>query len=149
MNLGNLKQPSWINISEYLNKFINSSQSSQQEKSLEENISLLKKNFCTKDEIINKLVETQSTVLNAISAKFNNKNSNSHSHFAALTKILTKQGNQLHQNSSIHLSHDPIFDNCKKYRIRFKYTTKDPAKYCNEKYTCGKFTGRYHESKHL
>ena len=56
-------------FSEYLNKLVNSSLPNHQEKSLEENISLLKKNLCTKDEIIKKLVETQSTVLNTISAK--------------------------------------------------------------------------------
>ena len=45
-------------FSEYLNKLVNSSLPSHQEKFLEENISLLKKNLCTKDEIIKKLVET-------------------------------------------------------------------------------------------
>ena len=62
-------------FSEYFNKLVNSSLTSQQEKSLEENISLLKKNLCTKDEIIKKLVETQNTVLNTISAKSNNQHS--------------------------------------------------------------------------
>ena len=37
-------------FSEYLNKLVNSSLPRQQEKSLEENISLLKENLCTKDE---------------------------------------------------------------------------------------------------
>ena len=63
-------------FSEYLNKLVNSSQSSQQEKSLKETISVLKKNLCTKEEIIKKLVETQNTVLNTISAKSNNQHSN-------------------------------------------------------------------------
>ena len=63
-------------FSEYLNKLVNSSLPSQQQKSLEENISLLKKNLCTKDEIIKKLAETQNTVLNTISAKSNNQHSN-------------------------------------------------------------------------
>ena len=63
-------------FSEYFNKLVNSSLPSQHEKSLEENISLLKKNLCMKDEIIKKLVETQNTVLNAISAKPNNQHSN-------------------------------------------------------------------------
>ena len=41
-------------FSEYLKKLVDSNQPNQQEKSLEENISILKKNFCTKDEITNK-----------------------------------------------------------------------------------------------
>ena len=39
-------------FSKSLNKLVSSSLSSHQEESLEENISLLKKNLCTKDEII-------------------------------------------------------------------------------------------------
>ena len=46
-------------FSEYLNKLVNSSLSSQQEKSIEENISVLTKNLCTEDEIIKKVIETQ------------------------------------------------------------------------------------------
>ena len=49
---------------------------SQQEKSLEENTSLLKKDPWTKYEITKKLHETQGTVLNTISAKSNNEHSN-------------------------------------------------------------------------
>ena len=60
-------------FSEYLNKLVNSNLPSLQGKSLEENISLLKKSLCTKDEIIKQLVETQNTVLNTISAKSNNQ----------------------------------------------------------------------------
>ena len=63
-------------FSKSLNKLVSSSLSSLQEESLEENISLLKKNLCTKDEIIKKLVDTQRTVLNAMSAKANNQHSN-------------------------------------------------------------------------
>ena len=48
-------------FSEYLNQLVNSSLPSNQEKFLEENISLLKKNLCKKNEIIKKLVETQSS----------------------------------------------------------------------------------------
>ena len=62
-------------FSEYFNALVKSSLPSQHEKFLEENISLLKKNLCTKDEIIKKLVETQNTVLNTISAKSNNQHS--------------------------------------------------------------------------
>ena len=47
-------------FSVYLNKFVNTNLSSLQEKSLEENISVLKKNLCTKGKIVKKLVETQS-----------------------------------------------------------------------------------------
>ena len=56
--------------------FVNSSLPSQQEKSLEENISLLRKTLCTKDQIIKKLVETHNTVLNTIPANSNNQHSN-------------------------------------------------------------------------
>ena len=62
-------------FSEYFNKLVNSSLPSQNEKSLEENISLLKKNLCMKEEIIKKLVENQNTVLNTISAKPNTQHS--------------------------------------------------------------------------
>ena len=48
---------------------------SQHEKSLEENMSLLKKNLCAKDEIIKKFVETQYTVLKIIAAKSKNQHS--------------------------------------------------------------------------
>ena len=63
-------------FSENFNKLVNSGLSSQHEKSSEENISLLKQNLCTKDEIIKKLVGNQNTVLNTISAKSNNQHSN-------------------------------------------------------------------------
>ena len=66
-------------FSEYLNKRVNSLLPSQQEKSLEENISLLEKNLCTKDEIIKKLVETHNKVLSNISAKSNNQHSSTKS----------------------------------------------------------------------
>ena len=62
-------------FSEYFNTLVKRSLPSQHEKFLEENISLLKKNLCTKDEIIKKLVETQNTVLNTILAKSNNQHS--------------------------------------------------------------------------
>ena len=111
-----------------------------QEKSLEENTSLLKKNLCTKDEIIKKLVETQSTVLNTISAKANNQHSNTQNQsssslsFKSLndTKQLAKQLPNTKQLASQELQHAPITrpcssHNCKKYRIPFKHTSKDPS----------------------
>ena len=55
-------------FSEYLNKLVDSRLPREQEKSLEENKSLLKKNLCTNDEKIKKLVEGQCTVLNAKSS---------------------------------------------------------------------------------
>ena len=55
-------------FSEYLNKLVDSRLPSEQEKSLEENKSILKKNLCTNDEKIKKLVEGQCTVLNAKSS---------------------------------------------------------------------------------
>ena len=63
-------------FSEYFNKLVNSSLPSQHEKSLGGNISLLKKNLSMENEIIKKLVETQNTVFNTISAKSNNQYSN-------------------------------------------------------------------------
>ena len=51
-------------FSVYFNKVVKSSLPSQHEIFLKENISLLKENLCTKDEIVKKLVETQNTVLN-------------------------------------------------------------------------------------
>ena len=63
-------------FSEYFNKLVNSSLPNQHEKPLEGNISLLKKNLSMEDEIIKKLVETQNTVFNTISAKSNNQYSN-------------------------------------------------------------------------
>ena len=62
-------------FSECFNKLVNSSLPSQNKKPLEENISVLKKNLCVKDEIIKKLVETQNTVVNTISTKSNNQHS--------------------------------------------------------------------------
>ena len=50
-------------FSEYLNKVVSSNLPSPQEKSLEDDICVLNKNFCTKNKIINKVVETQNTVL--------------------------------------------------------------------------------------
>ena len=62
-------------VSDHFNKLVNSSLPSQSEKSLEENISLLKKNLCMKEEIIKKLVENPNTVHNTISAKPNTQHS--------------------------------------------------------------------------
>ena len=50
-------------FSEYLNKVVSSNLPRPQEKSLEDDIYVLNKNFCTKNKIINKVVETQNTVL--------------------------------------------------------------------------------------
>ena len=86
-------------FSKYLNKLVNSSLPRQQEKFLEENISLLKKNFCPKDEIIKKLVETQSTVLNTVPEKSSNNIQTLQIklmflyHLTVLMKILTTQSN--------------------------------------------------------
>ena len=62
-------------FSDHFKKLVNSSLPSLNEKSLEENISLLKKNLCMKEEIIKKLVENQNTVFNTISAKPNTQHS--------------------------------------------------------------------------
>ena len=59
-------------FSEYLNKVVSSNLPSPQEKSLEDDICVLNKNFCTKNKIINKVVETQNTVLITIWANFKN-----------------------------------------------------------------------------
>ena len=105
---------------EYLNKLFNSSQPSHQEKSLEENMSLLKKNLCTKDEIIKKLVETQSTVLNTISTKANNQHSNTQNQSSPSlssnslndTKQLAKQLYNTKQLASQEQEHPPIARPC-------------------------------------
>ena len=105
---------------EYLNKLVNSSLPSHQEKSLEENIFLLKKNLCTKDKIIKKLVETQSTVLNAISAKANNQHSNTQNQPSSSlpsnslndTKQLAKQLHNTKQLASQEQQHPPIARPC-------------------------------------
>ena len=101
-------------FSEYLNKLVNISLSSHQEKSLEENMSLLKKNLRTKDEIINKLVETQSTVLNTILAKANNQHSNTQNKSSSFLR-----SNSLNENShnskllaSQEQQHPPIARPC-------------------------------------
>ena len=116
-------------FSEYLNKLVNSSQSSQQEKSLEENICVLKKNLCTKDEIIKKLVETQNTVPNTISAKSNNQHSNTlnQSSSSLPSKILTKfsQHKAITFIRTATCTYCTIL--CKKYRIPFQRSTKDPS----------------------
>ena len=83
-------------FSEYFNTLVKRSLPSQHEKFLEENISLLKKNLCTKDEIIKKLVETQNTVLNTISAKSNNQHSN----------ILNQSSSSLPSNNLNENSHN-------------------------------------------
>ena len=83
-------------FSEYFNKLVNSSLPSQNEKSLEENISLLKKNLCMKEEIIKKLVETQNTVLNTISANSKNQHSD----------ILNQSSSSLPSNNLDENSHN-------------------------------------------
>ena len=110
-------------FSEYFNKLVNSSLTSQQEKSLEENISLLKKNLCTKDEIIKKLVETQNTVLNTISAKYNNQHSNTLNQSSSF--LLSK--NNLHQNphNTKQLAQDPpIARPCSSQLQEISHTTQ-------------------------
>ena len=95
---------------------------SQQEKSLEEKVLLLKKNLCTKDEIIKELAETQSTVLviNIQTLKINltRLKENSHSSEQLASHDMSR---------IIHLMYDPVLHNCKKYRMPFKHTTKDPS----------------------
>ena len=83
-------------FSGYFNKLVNSSLTSKHEKSFEENIFLLKKDLCMKDEIIKKLVETQNRVLNTISAKSNNQHSN----------ILNQSSSSLPSNNLNENSHN-------------------------------------------
>ena len=128
-------------FSEYLNKLVNSSLTSQQEKSLEENTSLLKNNLSTKDEIIKKLVETQNTVLNTISAKSNNLVLLYH--LTVLTKI-----------SSTRIARSTFcktlfFTTARNIASYSNAPPKTRAKYRNEGYVCGQFTGRYHQTRCL
>ena len=101
-------------FSEYLKKLVNSSLPSHQEKYLEENISFLKKNLCTKDEIIKKLVETQSTVLNTISAKANNQHSNTQNQSSSSlpSNSLNENSHNTKQLASQELQHPPIARPC-------------------------------------
>ena len=128
-------------FSEYLNKLVNSSLTSQQEKSLEENTSLLKNNLSTKNEIIKKLVETQNTVLNTISAKSNNLVFLYH--LTVLTKI-----------SSTRIARSTFcktlfFTTARNIASHSNAPPKTRAKYRNERYICGQFTGIYHQTRCL
>ena len=143
-------------FSEYLNKFVNSSLPRQQEKSLEENISLLKENLCTKDEIIKKLVETQNTVFNTISAKSNNQHSNilNQSSFSLPSKSLTEKFSQHKAISFTRTARSTyrrtlFFTTARNIASHSNAPPKIRAKYRNEKYICGEFTGRYHQTRYL
>ena len=119
-------------FSECLNKFVNNSQPSQQGKSLEVNISPLKKNLCMKDKKIKKLVETKSTVLDTLSAKSNSQHSNTlnQSSIFLPSNIPNENSDNTKQLASHKQQHPPIalsvLHNCNKYRIPFKHTTQDP-----------------------
>ena len=137
-------------FSGYFNKLVNSSLPSQHEKSLEENISLLKKNLCMKEEIIKKLVETQNTVLNTISAKSNNQHSN----------ILNQSSFSLPSNNLNENSHNTgtarstcratlFFTTAKNIASYPSSSPKTWAKYRSEKHICGKSTERYHQTRYL
>ena len=142
-------------FSEYFNKLVNSSLLSQHEKSLEENISLLKGDLCMKDEIIKKLVETQNTVLNTISAKSinqhssilnqsssslpsNNLNENSHN-----TKKLTSQEPQDPPVARPYSSQLP------KISHHTQAQHQRPEQNIAVKNICGESTGRYHQTRYL
>ena len=129
-------------FSEHLNKLVNSSQSSQQEKSLEENIPVLKKNICTKDEIIKKLVETQNTVLNTISAKSNNQHSNTlnQSSSSLPSKILYNTKSlplPLTRTATCTYRTTLFFTSARNTASHSNAPPKIRAKYHNEKYICG------------
>ena len=83
-------------FSEYFHKLVSSRVPSQHEKSSEENISLLKLNLSTKDEIIKKLVETQNAVLSATLAKSNSQHS----------KTLNQSSSSLPSNNLNENSHN-------------------------------------------
>ena len=124
-------------FSECLNKLVSSSLPSHQEKSLEENISLLKKKLCMKDEIIKKLVETQSAVLNTISA--NNQHSNTRNQSSsslpsnslndkAISKTITQHKAISFTRTATSTYCTTLFFTTTRYRIPFKHTTEDPSK---------------------
>ena len=121
-------------FSEYLNKPVNSILPSQQEKSIGEDTSLLKKNLCTKNERIKKLVVTHCKVLNNKSAKSNNQQSNplNQSNSSLSSNRLNKNSRNTKKLASQEQQHQPIArpssSQCKKYRIPFKHTIKDPSK---------------------
>ena len=97
-------------FSEYLNKLVSSGLPSQQEKSLEENMSVLKKILCLKDKIIKKLVEIQNTVLNTISPKSNNQHSNTpnQSDFSLPSNSLNEVSHNTKQLASQEQQQPPI-----------------------------------------
>ena len=101
-------------FSECFNKLVNSSLSSQQKKSLEENISLLKKNLWTKNKIIKKLVETRNTVLNTKLAKSNNQHSNTlnQSTSSLLSNNLNENSHNTKQLTSQEPQYPPIARCC-------------------------------------
>ena len=97
-----------------MNKLVNSSLPSRQEKYLEENISLLKKNLCTKDERIKNLVENQGTVLNTISAKANNQHSNTQNQSSSSlpSNSLNENSHNTKKLTSQEQQHPPIARPC-------------------------------------
>ena len=112
-------------FSEYFNKLVNSSLPSQHEKSLGGNISLLKKNLSMENEIIKKLVETQNTVFNTISAKSNNQYSNTLNQSSS-----SLPSNNLNENShnTKQLTFQPHSSQMQKISHPTKRNNKDPSK---------------------
>ena len=76
----------------------------------EENNSVLRKNLCTKDEIIKNLDETQSTAFNTISAKSNIQHLNSlnQANFSLPSKNLNQHSHNTKQLVSQEQQHPPI-----------------------------------------
>ena len=95
-------------FSEYLNKLANSSLPSQPEKSF-----VPKKNFCTKDEII-ETHKTQNTVFKTISAKSNNQHLNNlnQSSFLYHLTILKENSHNTKQIVSQEQQDPPIARPC-------------------------------------
>ena len=112
---------------------------------------LLKKKLCTKDEIINKLVETQNTVLNTVSAKYNNQHSNTlnQSSSSLTSNNLNKNSHNTKQLASQESQNPPIARHCSSQLQEISHPTQKHHKYRNEKYICRKSTGRYHQTRYL
>ena len=74
----------------------------------------LKKKLCRKDEIINKLVETQNTVLNTVSANYNNQHSNTlnQSSSSLTSNNLNENSHNTKQLASQESQNPPIARHC-------------------------------------
>ena len=98
-----------------------------------------------KDEIIKKLVETQNTVLNTISAMSKDQHLDilNQSSSSLPSNNLDENSHNTKQMTSQEPQDPPV---ARPYSSQLHQTR---AKYRSEKYICGKSTGRYHQIRYL